>query len=254
MDTGLTGDDWDRHWTVMADAASSNPAQAMRRRIVRTLLGATGPGVRLLDIGCGQGDLIAELRRHLPEAELYGIDRSRRGVHTARARVPGARFAEWDLLRAGEPDAALAGWATHAVCSEVLEHADEPVALLRNARACLAPGCRVVVTVPGGPMSAFDRHIGHRRHHTPESLRQTLIAAGLEVEQVNGAGFPFFNVYRAVVVMRGERMVDDVGGDGTGMPSAAARAAMAVFRPLLSIPVPSSARGWQIVGVAIEPR
>jgi 2-polyprenyl-3-methyl-5-hydroxy-6-metoxy-1,4-benzoquinol methylase len=254
MGETLARDDWDRHWTRMGEAATSNPAQAMRRRITRALLDATGPDVRILDIGCGQGDLMAELRRHLPEAELYGIDHSRRGVDIARARVPDARFAQWDLLRCGEPEAALAGWATHAVCSEVLEHVDDPEALLTNARACLAAGCRVVVTVPGGPISAFDRHIGHRRHYTRESLRRTLVAAGLRVEHVSGAGFPFFNLYRGVVIIRGGRMVRDVGGDGSALPSPPARAAMAAFRVLLSIPVPTNRLGWQLVGVATEPR
>jgi 2-polyprenyl-3-methyl-5-hydroxy-6-metoxy-1,4-benzoquinol methylase len=36
------------------------------------------------------------------------------------------------------------------VCSEVLEHVDRPRELLANAAAYLAPGCRLVVTVPGG--------------------------------------------------------------------------------------------------------
>ena len=32
------------------------------------------------------------------------------------------------------------------------------------------PGCRVVITVPGGPRSAFDKHIGHRRHFDRASI------------------------------------------------------------------------------------
>jgi len=246
-------DDWDRHWKGMADSASRNPAQAMRRRIVRALLRAGGPGARVLDIGCGQGDLVAELRRHLPAAELRGIDTSEYGVEVARAKVPGARFEQRDLLAPGRPATGMAAWATHAVCSEVLEHVDAPETLLANAMAYLAPGCRLVVTVPGGPMSAFDRHIGHRRHYTPDRLRRTLEAAGFEVERAAGAGFPFFNLYRAVVIARGERMVADAGGTGAGSPSSAARAAMAVFQPLLAVPMPYSRLGWQVVGVARAP-
>jgi glycosyltransferase involved in cell wall biosynthesis len=44
---------------------------------------------------------------------------------------------------------------------------DEPARLLRNARTFLAPGCHLVVTVPGGPRSASDLRIGHRRHYDP---------------------------------------------------------------------------------------
>ena len=245
-------DDWDRHWMGMAGSASRNPAQAMRRRLVSALL-AAGSGARILDVGCGHGDLVAELRRTHPHAELRGIDYSRFGVEVARTKVPGARFEQCDLLRPAEPAPGMARWATHAVCSEVLEHVDEPDLLLANARAYLAPGCRLVVTVPGGPMSAFDRHIGHRRHFTPAALRDMLVAAGLHVDGVGGAGFPFFNLYRLVVILRGERMVDDAGGTGAAEPSLAARAAMAVFRPLLALPVPRNRLGWQVVGVATVP-
>ena len=74
----------------------------------------------------------------------------------------------------------------------------------------LARGCRVVVTVPGGPMSAFDRSIGHRRHFTPDSLSQILRESGFRVESAQRAGFPFFNLYRLVVIARGEAVTHDV--------------------------------------------
>ena len=61
-----------------------------------------------------------------------------------------------------------------------------------------------MVTVPGGPRTAFDRHIGHRRHYTTDALRAVLDAAGLEVELVQGAGLPFFNLYKLLVMMRGD--------------------------------------------------
>ncbi len=253
IDQIATHDDWDQHWMGMAQSASHNPAQAMRRRIIRRLLDIRAPGARILDVGCGQGDLAVELRLRYPDAEVRGIDYSQYGVDIARTKVPGARFEQRDLLEPGEPEPGMGHWATHAVCSEVLEHVDEPERLLVSSRAYLAPGCRLVVTVPGGPMSAFDRHIGHRRHYTPFALRSTLVAAGFEVERTVGAGFPFFNLYRVVVILRGEGMVADAGGAGASTPSLPARAAMAVFRPLLTVPVPHSALGWQVVGVARIP-
>lgn len=256
MDGHALHDDWDQHWLGIADCTSRNPAPAMRRRLVRSFLGIRDPRPRILDIGCGQGDMIAELRHHLPQAELAGTDSSQYGLDVTRSKVPDATLFCRDLLVSDEPDPAvgLAGWATHAVCSEVLEHVDDPAALLRNATAYLAPGSRLVVTVPGGPMSAFDRHIGHRRHYTRASLRQLLLDAGFEVERTTGAGFPFFNLFRLLVVLRGDRIASDADGGGTGAPSLLARMAMGVFRPLLWLPVPSNRLGWQIVGVARVPR
>jgi SAM-dependent methyltransferase len=253
MDKTDVQDDWDQHWSGMAGCAAQNPAQAMRRRLVLSLLDVQSGAARILDIGCGQGDMIAELRRQCPQAELAGIDASQIGIDVARAKVPGARFAQRDLLAPGDPGPEMSGWATHATCAEVLEHVDDPETLLRNARAYLAPGCRLVVTVPGGPMSAFDRHIGHRRHYTVESLRRQLAAAGFDVDRVTGAGFPFFNLYRTLVVLRGEHLVQDADGGGSGSPSLLARAMMGVFRPLLAAPMPMNRLGWQIVGSARVP-
>jgi cyclopropane fatty-acyl-phospholipid synthase-like methyltransferase len=64
------GDDWDRHCEDYADAATRNPAQAMGRRVVHSLLRVPTDGARILDIGCGQGDLIGETRSRHPQADL----------------------------------------------------------------------------------------------------------------------------------------------------------------------------------------
>jgi SAM-dependent methyltransferase len=246
-------DEWDRHWEALAASASGNPAERMRRRAtLRALAVGAGPA-RVLDIGCGQGDLLADLRGRHPGAELRGLDRSLAGVRIAAAKVPAAAFHHVDLVSGCGPPPALRGWATHAVCSEVLEHVDDPVALLRAARRWLGPGCRLVVTVPAGPMSAFDRGIGHRRHFTVRDLRHTLEAAGLEVGRVTTVGFPFFNLYRLVVVARGSRLAADVSRRGGSPATMPARAAMAAFRPLLRLGLPRSPWSWQLVAVALAP-
>lgn len=242
-------DDWDGHWATYADANERNPAQAYRRRLVlQTLSSFGGEKQRILDVGAGTGVLAAVILQALPDADLVGIELSREGVERARVAVPGARFVQRDLLADTDIDPRLRRWATCAVCSEVLEHVDEPERLLRAVLPYLAPGCRLVVTVPGGPMSAFDRSIGHRRHFTPSSLSEVLMRAGFRVERAQRAGFPFFNLYRLVVIARGRRVVQDVERSG----SAAARA-MTAFDRLFRFNLDRSPFGWQIVAVACAP-
>lgn len=237
---------------AFAEAAERNPAQRYRRSLILRLLASRGPPERLVDIGSGQGDLLRAASRRWPSASLLGIEMSERGNEIARSKVPSAEFQCVDLA-AGTPDAGRSsGWATHAVCSEVLEHVDDPAAVLRAARLYLAPGAHLVVTVPGGPMSAFDRTIGHRRQFTAADLAAVFDSAGLVTEMVTGAGFPFFNLYRRVVIARGEALAEEVTARG-GTPTRAARAAMAAFRPLLALSLPRSRWGTQIIGVAAEP-
>lgn len=244
-------DDWDQHWADFAVAAKINPAQRYRHELIIRLLTRDGSPRRVLDIGSGTGDLAAEVRSALPAAEILGLELSREGVDLARRKVRDARFEERDLMVPEPPPEGQRTWATHAVCSEVLEHLDEPEQLLRNAVPYLAPGCVLIVTVPGGPMSAFDRHIGHRRHFRPKELRHVLEQAGFEVERATGAGFPFFNLYRIVVILRGRKLVSDVRAGDTRKP---ARIAMALFDLLFRLNLSRSRWGWQTVASARLPR
>lgn len=247
-------DQWDSHWDDFGEANERNPAQDYRRRLALRLLERNGAPERLLDIGCGNGALLASAAARWPAAGLMGLELSESAVATARRKVPTARVQERDLLIDPVPSEGDRRWATHAVCSEVLEHIDDPVALLRNARNWLASGSRVVVTVPGGPMSAFDRHIGHRRHYSPDQLRELLRSAGLHVALVQGAGFPFFNLYRTLVIARGESLIVDASSDSDHRPSGlVVRGGMAAFHPLFHLNLPRSPLGWQTVAVALEP-
>jgi len=247
-----TRDDWDQHWQQYDETARENPAQNYRRELILALLDmrGSGEGARILDIGSGQGDMAASIRSKFPAAEIMGLELAKSGVEISHRKVPGARFIQRNLLETVEPSQDEKGWATHAICSEVIEHLDNPQLLLRNAGAYMARGCSLVVTVPGGPMSAFDKHIGHRKHWTGREIEILLRDAGFTPEHVSGAGFPFFNLYRCIVILRGRKLITDVSGETAGDTPWTARAAMAVFHRLIRPNLNSSRRGWQIVAKA----
>jgi 2-polyprenyl-3-methyl-5-hydroxy-6-metoxy-1,4-benzoquinol methylase len=252
-------DNWDQHWRDYAEAAEQNPAQDYRRKIVRNLLqhhGCSGDA-RILDIGSGQGDLAVHLHRAFPQAQLAGLELSAAGVVESTAKLPGARFLQRDLFDTQSDAGPLRCWAQFAVCAEVLEHLDDPALFLKRAADYLAPGCTLVVTVPGGPKSEFDLHIGHRQHFTPQMLRSLLETSGFKVHLSTTAGFPFFNLYRLAVILRGKRLITDVRGSSAdssrSVPSSLARVVMNVFRPLFSLNVVGSGWGWQTIAVAEWP-
>ena len=95
-------------------------------------------------------------------------------------------------------------------------------------------------------MSAFDKHLGHRRHFTKAALKAVLEEAGFEAKSVSAAGFPTFNLYRLTVLLRGEKLIDDTEGS----PPLLARLVMMMFSVLLYIGLPNSPWGWQIVALA----
>ena len=241
-------DDWEGHWANYADAVSDNPAQEYRRQLIIGAIDRAGAPKRLLDIGSGQGDLLADLTRRWPSAELAGLELSEEGIRIAASKVPAARFSALDLMAATAVPHELQGWADVAVCSEVLEHVDDPVRFLRAAISGLAPGGLLVVTVPGGPRSQFDRFIGHRRHFTPADLRAVLLDAGLHVERVSGTGFPFFNLYKLIVLLRGRALVRDISVETP--PSRLANVVMRAFGVVLTTRWNSARFGWQVTATA----
>ena len=108
----------------------------------------------------------------------------------------------------------LIGPVSHAVCSEVLDNVDNPSKVIRQGVGLPRPGRRLLGTVPGGPRPAYDRHSGHPDHFTPPMLASHAAVQGLDVASLVGAGWPFFNTYRLVVIARAERPLTDAASSG----------------------------------------
>ena len=105
------------------------------------IVSAVGPAARrVLDLGCGDGGLA----RALSGAEVVGVEADP-GV-AARACGACARVHVLDLDReeVPEPPAAF----DTLVYADVLEHLKDPWGALARHRRLLAPGGRVVVSVP----------------------------------------------------------------------------------------------------------
>jgi SAM-dependent methyltransferase len=242
-------DDWDRHWNDFAETPDYSPAVYYRRRVLVRILGicAEEAGRRLVELGSGSGQFAREFCPRFPKVRFLGLDISQAGVEQARLHTPSAQFEMCDLLNPIENRSIRSFEATDAICSEVLEHVDEPQRILTNTAAVMAPGCRLVVTVPGGPMNAFDKHIGHRRHYTPEELGGLLTSVGYQVERALGIGFPFYNLYRLALFSAGSSVVKIASGP----PSLGLRAAYHLFNALCHLNV--DRWGWQTVGIARWP-
>ena len=108
-----------------------------QREAVRWLAELRPGRGRLLDVGCGRGDLLLALRGDGWEAS--GLEPSPEGVAAARARgldVTRGRFEQLDPALGRYDVIVFAG---------VLEHLHDPLGSLRRAPASLAPGGLVAV-------------------------------------------------------------------------------------------------------------
>ncbi len=247
LDGSQVADDWERHWREFRAAAALSPATRYRRRLALRLWeqGPHPAPVRMLEIGSGAGEFAAAFLARHPGASYLGLELSHEAVEAAMRRAPAARFLERDLLQPAGAGKRLDFRASDAICLDVLEHVEDPRLLLRHASAYMAPGCRLIVTVPGGWHSDFYRHIGHRRHYTPGELGGLLASAGFCVEATHAAGFPFFNLYRMLVTWRGEALI----ADAARPPSLTMRISGALFDLLFHLNLRRRG-GWQSVAIA----
>ena len=192
------------------------------------------------------GDLARVILSDFPGAKVLGFKNSTSGVELAAKAEPRARFLRKNLMQPQTPADEDRGWANVATCSEVLGHVDA-TKLLSNARAYLDPDTLVVITMASGKISYFDRYVGHLRHYTEASLRETLEVPWFRVVDVWRAGFPFFNLYKISAILRGKSPVNDVTGPARGI-SLAMKVFGIVFRPNFT----STPWGCQLVAVAVE--
>lgn len=124
-----------------------------RRRLERTLAQVMTGAPRaatLLEVGSGSGRLSGLLADALPSSHLTLVDRSvaavrfATGYHSARGTGGRVRCLRGDLAAIPVSDAAF----DVVVAAEVLEHAPEPAACVRELMRALRPGGLLVLSVP----------------------------------------------------------------------------------------------------------
>ncbi len=136
----------------------------------------------LLDIGAGQGGLLATAKRELPSTICLGIEPSTTGVDYCHSRHGiEVIHGEWNSLSAKQiPPNISVITSVH-----VIEHLNDPASALRLAAQKLCPETGVIyVEVPNILSDAWHGkdffHIAHTHYFYPQTLERLCIASGLE--------------------------------------------------------------------------
>ena len=129
--------------------AAWNPA--LYAKYADTLRPATA-GARVLDVGCGVGQVVARLNE--AGFEAHGVDVSQPNIERAQKVCPRCQL--YDGKKLPFPD----GHFASAGALNVLEHVDEPEAFVADLVRVVAPGGRIVLSSPN-----FFRVFGFRDYH-----------------------------------------------------------------------------------------
>jgi len=171
---------------------TSNPiARYLMRNLVRRL-GDLLPDVSyetVLEVGCGEGVLLASLRHALQGRFTIGVDVDLEEIEAARRNAPFAKCIVADAYHLPFDDNRF----DLVICSEVLEHLGDPdtaVCEIRRVskRHCLfsvpnEPLWRMLNMARGAYLPSLGDTRGHVNHWNSRSFRR-FIAAHLEVVKV----------------------------------------------------------------------
>jgi len=162
---------------------------------------------RILEIGCGTG-------HNLPMLAAFGtvdaieIDPAARAIASARLGRPVGAAPLPQLT-----DVPRGSYDLIAVL-DVVEHIEDDVAALKAMADCLAPGGKILVTVPAHQWlwSAHDVVNHHHRRYSKSTLAAAIAKAGLShngLRYFNSLLFPLAAAARIVGRLRGKDDSDD---------------------------------------------
>jgi SAM-dependent methyltransferase len=184
-------------------------ARRQARMLAGVLRQSAGPAV-IIDVGCGDGSVLAVAARDIPAHRFAGLDWSAAAVQRARAKG-------LTVLRAGvdPPGLPIAdGAADVVIMSEVIEHLVDPDRAMAEVRRVLRPGGSLLLSTPNlaawynrgllafGFQPVFSEVslrgvygrpgrvvAGHLRLFTRRALAEFLAASGFRCVRIAGAAY-----------------------------------------------------------------
>jgi SAM-dependent methyltransferase len=181
---------------------------AARRKILIAYLRHrvdTSQRLKLLDVGCGTGAILAEASRYF---DAYGVDASPRAIEFSKKRGLTKLF----VGNLGEyPESEQFDIIT---LLDVIEHIDDDLGVLKQAYARLNNNGHVLVTVPAYQWlwSSHDVVNHHKRRYTRQQLSVVVTDAGFHIDHVtyfNTLLFPIALLRRVFARAANKQEADD---------------------------------------------
>ena len=118
---------------------------------------------KAIDVGCGTGHLLRELKKKHPSIAITGTDFSEESIAVSKQVNEDGVFFTMDIF---DIPTDLNGKYDFVICSEVLEHLLYPEQALLGLLGLAAKDGHIILTVPNG---RIDTYGGHINFWSPES-------------------------------------------------------------------------------------
>jgi 2-polyprenyl-3-methyl-5-hydroxy-6-metoxy-1,4-benzoquinol methylase len=157
-------------------------------------------GTSCLEMGCSEGSGTKYLIDKF--AEVVSVDGSPEAIATVSKRYPVSGFSAvcsfFEEMNFGERRFDC------IILAHILEHVDDPIKVLSQAKKYAAPGGVIIIDVPNGnslhrqvgvnmgllteltQLNDADLSIGHQRVYMPDTFKADILSSGLKVKQFGG--------------------------------------------------------------------
>jgi len=166
-------------------------------------------GYRVLEVGCGTGNVLRVLDRICSSGTVVGMDLFAEGMRYARERTSSP-------LVQGDMHSPPFGIQFQVIgLFDVLEHLPNDVQVLRDLHTMLASEGVLLLTVPAHASlwSYFDEASQHCRRYESAELRDKLLHSGYRIEYMTAymaSVFPLVWLGRRLASLTNRRTTDDI--------------------------------------------
>ena len=153
------------------------------------------PGRRVLDVGCGAGNMFHHLARY---GDVEGIDNNPKPLVIARERGYTVQQGVGQKMPYEDERFDL------VAALDVVEHVEDDLALLKECHRVCKPGGFIISTVPAFQWlwSHNDEINGHQRRYTRPEFSERLEQAGFSPRRLTYNYFAIFPAAAAMILLR----------------------------------------------------
>lgn len=169
----------------------------------------TAPNLKILDFGCGTGDILHQVMQLNPNSRYFGIDVSSIALKKTRRRFPKAKFYQ---VEDGDKIPLKSSSIDFILILDVIEHIYNTQRTVKEIYRILKPGGKILVTTPYHGFiknlilislffeKYFDPAGAHIRYYSKKSLISQLKDVGFSVIKFGYFG-RFFPLSRAMYIL-----------------------------------------------------
>lgn len=142
----------ERYDKYFKDRIAKEKKFGLWRSRMRVMMKGIKNGMKVVELGCGQSLLLAEIKKNFPDCEVHGLDFSPFVIKEARKVFPNINYRVGDFFKTPYQDNSF----DYVLGGEIIEHVEDPDDLIKEMVRICKPGGFLVLSTPSEDPSGGD--------------------------------------------------------------------------------------------------